>query len=293
MIYYTEYGKKIFEENCPEATVLGKNVKAPVLYDPSVLVAVPRSVNRDKYEITSEMFSGFDWLNCYECSSLDMMGVPFYFAMSIKYPSNTTNIIESKSLKLYLNSFNMSRIGNIRDFQKIVVNDLSKILGINGEEVVITNLPYLEDLKRYKSLNDACDVGLINIHNVYNENQELIIIYNVNNGYSRWRFEGFRSNCKITGAPDFATVFIEIQGNEQPTPESLLRYLISYRNEAHFHEECCELIYKRLLEWCSPKYLYVRCNYTRRGGIDIVPVRETYTTNPKYHFATVTRTEFQ
>ncbi len=285
-----DFGDQI---DLPEATVLGKNVKAPTLYEPSILVAVPRSANRDKYGISNEMFSGFDWWNCYECSALDLQGVPFYFSMSIRYPSNSPNIVESKSLKLYLNSFNMAKVGNIRDFEKLVINDLNRLLGV--DEVTISQISKIEQFDEFKSLNQACDAGLIHISNLfYTENEGTLRGYNVNDGRSVWKFEGFRSNCKITGAPDFATVYINLRGNWQPLPESLLRYLISYRNEAHFHEECCELIFKRLQENFNPKYLSVRCNYTRRGGIDITPMRETFQHKVDYSYSGyVTRTEYQ
>ena len=91
--------------------------------------------------------------------------------------------------------------------------------------------------------------------------------------YERWRSHSLRSNCRVTNQPDWGDVYVHIKGNYSVTPESLLQYIVSMRKENHFHEEICECIYKRLWDLLQPQELFVACLYTRRGGIDINPVR--------------------
>ena len=263
-----------------EGTLLGKNVSAPSYYDPSVLVAVPRTVNRDQYGITNADFEGNDLWRCYECSTLTKNGMPVYFSLNIQYNSNSPFLVESKSLKLYLNSFNMHRsafdtiIGTYRGYVASVIHDLKNILGVDVAvwsddfEIRLTYNKFDE----YVKLQDLIDYSMIS-DGGYKVNKDLLktspLVFDKNNKYV---FSGFRSNCKVTKQPDYATVYINITSGGLD-PVSLVKYLTSYRNEEHLHEECCELIYKHLLEVYNPKELQVSCCYTRRGGIDITPSR--------------------
>lgn len=257
-----------------EDTHLGKNVSAPVHYDSSVLVRVPRAANRDQHGISGEGMYGYDLWRGYECSVLTENGVPFYFMIRIEYPSDSKYIVESKSLKLYLNSFNMTQLGlsPIREMCDMVRSDLTNLLECivkveqHNEYIHSTTYDML-------SLSDLLDMNQIGCCE-YNESPKLlktspVLAYR---NFS-WRFSGFRSNCKVTHAPDYAEVYINYAGEYGVDPESLFKYLVSFRNESHFHEECCELIFSRMMKVYNPSYLTVWCNYTRRGGIDINPVR--------------------
>ncbi len=285
-----------------EGTLLGQRVSAPTTYTPEILVKVPRSENREQYNITNADFKGIDNWYCYECSALTATGAPIYFGMVISYPADSEYIVESKSLKLYLNSFNMERMamtdpGNARcEFMDLVQADLTELL---STEVTVESFTH-EDFVPGEGFGYRCKVKLENIVEEFTPLESLVDYSSIDIGseefQENWRlleysnrfadrkfkisFSGFRSNCKVTHQPDYATVFIEYAGDEGVDFESLMRYLTSFRNESHFHEECCEVIFKRLLTKFEPKLLWVRCNYTRRGGIDINPTR--YISRPGY-----------
>jgi 7-cyano-7-deazaguanine reductase len=264
----------------PEARLLGKIISIPIEYDPGILVAIPRSQNRDKHGMGSPSFDGNDYWRCYECSTLTLYGMPVYFMMTIQYDSNSPCIVESKSLKLYLNSFNMTK----QEFSEpskcitamcdLVKFDLEAILGVKPE---VSSYDYAgNDYSQYKDLQSIVDYSWIASEGYNVERDILKISYIREHKTVQWKFEGFRSNCRITNQPDYATVFISAhQCYNGIDPVSLVKYLTSFRNENHFHEECCELIFTHLNDTYNPCNLYVTCSYTRRGGIDISPTRFT------------------
>ena len=107
----------------------------------------------------------------------------------------------------------------------------------------------------------------------FNESPDILEVVPSIGRYERWRSHSLRSNCRVTNQPDWGDVYVHIKGDKAVTPESLLQYIVSMRKENHFHEEICECIYKRLWDLLQPEELFVACLYTRRGGIDINPVR--------------------
>lgn len=256
-----------------ENILLGKNIETPQTYNPDILVRVPRSANRDKYGITNKNMFGWDLWRCYECSILNENGIPEYFGIQITYPSNTKYIVESKSLKLYLNSFNMQKFESDLDARFFMISkvqqDLNALLETKIQVCDLSNQLFEED---YVVLDEYVNTNKILIEE-YTENSSLLKTRNDSFKVNRFMYRGFRSNCKVTNAPDFANVYIDLKGPKTIDPVSLLKYLISFRNEAHLHEECCELIYTRLYDIYNPDYLEVFCAYTRRGGIDINPIR--------------------
>jgi 7-cyano-7-deazaguanine reductase len=263
-----------------EATHLGKQSSYPQHYDPSVLVAVPRILNREQYVISDNAlpFLGVDVWHCYEFSFLTTKGAPVIGLLKIVYPCNNEFLVESKSLKLYLNSFNMDRFGETRQegistVTEIIEKDLSELLKCevavsyfdhNTElsEPDFNNFTVLEEMEGFDNL--VCDE--------FNENPNLLEASTIT-GKIKWGTHLLRSNCKITHQPDWGSLFIEMNGKQLPTPESFLKYIVSLRNENHFHEEICEMVFKRLIDVFAPEKLMVACMYTRRGGIDINPVR--------------------
>lgn len=263
-----------------ESTVLGKKVDYPQHYAPEVLVAVPRHINREQYGIDDKKlpFLGVDTWHAYEVSFLTENGLPVVGVLKMTYGANTPNIVESKSLKLYLNSFNMEHYG--RDAAEgyaivtdIITEDISKC--IDGElEVCIfapTEQPVPSAMSDYELLENMPFANNIKITH-FNEAPEVLKASN-KQGQMAVMTHLLRSNCRVTHQPDWGTAYVYMGGKQLPTEESLLEYLVSIRGENHFHEEICEMIFIRLWELFHPDELMVTCIYTRRGGIDICPSR--------------------
>jgi len=267
-------------ESNPESKYLGKKSEIPKYYEPDVLVSIPRIENRKQYGICEKptIFSGFDVWHVYEFSFLTDNGLPVAGMLKIVYPSSNLFIVESKSLKLYLNSFNMSKFGNTKRagleiVLKTIRKDLEAILNCSVEVAYFDNdTKGLNDFTEYEKLETVVEVESLKFDS-FNENPALLKIEADTDDEIKVYSDLLRSNCKVTHQPDWGSVFIHIKSNNKIDKSSLLRYLVSFRNENHFHEEVCEMIYKRLWDKLSPELLMVTCIYTRRGGIDICPVR--------------------
>lgn len=267
----------------------------PDSIDRDLLVAVPREQNRVQYGIDSSIFVGFDSWNCYEFSFLLENGFPLTGIVRIKYQHDSKYIVESKSLKLYLNSFNMHKFDGIDPLpaaylcEQEIKNTLSELLKVpvyvkvhlNSYQFKSNNLPD----RLFSFSEDQANLDLygpsIDFVSKFEEDPSILEInkvYDCVDDCRYFRSSVLRSNCRVTNQPDWADVYIyyKIKDSLEVTPESLLRYLISFRKENHFHEEVCECIYKRLHDLLSPKELFVMCLYTRRGGIDINPVRSSH-----------------
>ena len=252
----------------------------PTAVDPSLLVPVPRVLNRTQYGIDEGKlpFAGYDIWNCYEFSTLTDNGFPVCGVLKIIYPSNSPNIVESKSLKLYLNSYNMSYHGKrpenvILNIENHIKRDLGLVVGAPvsiffGNDNTPTVLP-VDD--QYQLLEANVNVSALEFDK-FNEDPTILEVVEKKGRYF-YASSVLRSNCRVTNQPDWGDVFIMINGQYTVTQESLLQYIVSMRSENHFHEEICECIYKRLLDLVHPTELMVACLYTRRGGIDINPVR--------------------
>ena len=248
--------------------------------DPSLLVAVPRHLNRTAYDIQEEElpFVGIDAWNAYEFSTLLKNGFPVSGWLKFTYSSSTPNIVESKSVKLYLNSYNMARLIDTKeDLWKIeeqVERDIAKAVGGEvGVYIAIGDVDTVKPMKGdFMSLENYCNIDKMSFDR-YNESSDILEVVPSIGRYERWRSHSLRSNCRVTNQPDWGDVYIHIKGEKAVTPESLLQYIVSMRKENHFHEEIAECIYKRLWDLLEPEELLVTCLYTRRGGIDINPTR--------------------
>jgi len=262
-----------------ELTHLGNQSGYPQEYAPDVLEAIPRSLNREQYNIDEETpgFLGFDIWHAWEVSFITQKGMPVSGVLKIIYPQSSPFIVESKSLKLYLNSFNMTRLGKNRKegislLLQTVQNDLDRVL---ESLPTVSFFDYSDekenDFSSWEILEEKYDLNDL-IFEDYNENPAIL---ESDKESSEFRIGSnlLRSNCRVTFQPDWGSVFIHFKGKEGPTPQSLIKYIVSFRNENHFHEEVCEMIYKRLWDAYNPEELLVACLYTRRGGIDISPVR--------------------
>lgn len=264
--------------------LLGKKVSGSEFYDPSLLVRVPRFENRKQYNIDNNNlpFTGWDVWHAYEFSAMTKKGVPVTRLMKLKYNSKSEFIVESKSLKLYLNSFNMSRFGeNIEDClsvcKKTIEADLSKVLETDVKiNFIDNNSQKVEIFKNFKNIMNFADENTLRIEK-FKEAPELLETEEGESVEKHYlTFDSLRSNCRVTHQPDFGDVFIYYQSKKRIVEESLIKYLSSFRSEFHFHEECVEMIYKRLQDLLDKDdELMVCALYTRRGGIDICPVRQS------------------
>ncbi len=264
------------------STLLGKKVSYSDEYNPSLLVAVPRYENRKQYNIQNDSlpFEGWDVWHAYEFSSMSENGVPVTRLMKLKYNCTSEFIIESKSLKLYLNSFNMTRYGkSIKECLEICKNIIEKDLSEKLQTEVTVN--FIEEnaervqiFNDFNNLMDYIDESTLKIEK-FKESPELIEAEQSKKTEGHFlMFDSLRSNCRVTHQPDFGDVFIYYKSSKHIKENSLVKYLSSFRSEYHFHEECCEMIYKRLYDLLDrDDELFVCALYTRRGGIDICPTR--------------------
>lgn len=245
-------------------------------YDASLLVAIPRSLNREGYGLTGEEFVGYDVWNAYEVTALTAKGLPVTGMLKIVCPADTEFHVESKSIKLYLNSFNMTRLGEdsekcIKLIEEIVSKDLSELLKGDIKCRMFTTTPGIE-----YSFNDFPRIQeLINLDNLkftsYKSDENQLI--SAGEGTLIVEIDFLRSNCRVTNQPDFGNIFIFMDEGEVPTLESLAKYIVSHRQVSHFHEEIVEMTYSHLMKKFNPKNLVVCALYSRRGGIDINPLR--------------------
>lgn len=266
---------------------LGKSSEYKSTYDPSLLVREPRQSNRKHLNIDDDNlpFTGYDIWNAYEFSCLCESGTPLTGIAKVVYPASNKYIVESKSIKLYFNSFNMQKYsGNIDDIMLtvtgIVENDLSKLLETEVQahiflckDVDAANTPFGRD---YLTIENTVDTSMLKC-SVYKESPWILkgtkteAIYEV-----KYHSSLLKSNCRVTSQPDWGDVYIYYKGEYDICKESLLKYIVSFRDECHFHEEICETIYKRIWDLFSPLELCVTCLYVRRGGIDINPTRASH-----------------
>ena len=263
------------------STHLGKKSLGSETYDASLLVGIPRIENRAQCGINSDLpFEGCDVWNCYEFSCLTENGIPITRLMKLKYPCESEFLVESKSLKLYLNSFNMTKFGKTSSecldiCKKIIEKDLAEKLRAKVEINFFDNSKNKSDIfQNYKNIMDFVDEEKLIIEN-FKEAPQVLKTEDTNEVKTYClTFDSLRSNCRVTHQPDFGDVFIYYKSKKHIEENSLVKYLVSFRSEYHFHEECCEMIYKRLYELLDDNdELMVCALYTRRGGIDISPVR--------------------
>ena len=256
-------------------------------YSPELLVKVPRYLNREGYGLTSDSFVGVDTWNCYEVLAITTKGQPVAGMLKIVCPSNSEYHVESKSIKLYLNSFNMTRItDNARDcisgIEARVKRDLDELLETNTTVSFYASEEEGEALSfvNYTDLGDIVNLDEIDFTAFKSDASQLesYKAKKVNLAWPELRLKSnlLRSNCRVTNQPDWGDVYIKIKGENLPTADSLAKYIVSHRTVSHFHEEICEMVYKHLTDAYQPEELMVACLYTRRGGLDINPVRASH-----------------
>ncbi|MBO6258544.1 MAG: NADPH-dependent 7-cyano-7-deazaguanine reductase QueF [Succinivibrio sp.] len=255
------------------ASVLGKNTSYFDEYNPKILNPIDRTMGRAPLRMQS--FEGYDLWRFYELTWLDTKGIPHTAMGSIKVPATSPCIVESKSLKLYLGSFAMTKITGISQLQQIIEHDLVKKLDCAIEvKIYECSQPVFEpETPNYLLIDN--EITAENEISRYEYAPELLKHNGTDFVEEAICSNVLRTLCPVTGQPDHASVFIRYSGT-RIDHQGLFAYLVSLRNHRGFHEQCCELIFSDIKTLLTPKNLCVCACFTRRGGIDINPVRSDY-----------------
>jgi len=257
-----------------DSSPLGQKTAYISEYDASLLFPIPRSESRATLGLAESLpFYGRDIWTGYELSWLNATGKPEVAVAEFSIPFDSQFIIESKSFKLYLNSLNQTKFSNWSQVEDVLVKDLSAAASAE----VFVNLRRLQD-KTALTMHDPADAMCIDELDVAVENYHpdaSLLTADKNSIVSEYVYSNLlKSNCPVTGQPDWASLFIEYSG-AKINHEDLLRYVISFREHQDFHEHCVERIFVDILNRCAPEHLSVYARYTRRGGLDINPFRST------------------
>jgi 7-cyano-7-deazaguanine reductase len=259
----------------PEDSALGKPVAYQDQYDASLLFPIARAIKRAELGITAAPpFFGADMWTCFELSWLNQRGKPLIAIAHCTVPAESPSIIESKSFKLYLNSFSNTRLTNTEAVRTLLQHDLSEACGATvGVKLIAPELFAAEKVQELDGLLlDRMDIEC----DTYNPNPDFLKA-DTEQAPTEEIFVShlLKSNCLVTGQPDWGSVQIKSYGHPIDE-EGLLKYLISFRNHNEFHEQCVERIFMDIMARCKPVKLAVYARYTRRGGLDINPFRANY-----------------
>ena len=254
----------------PADSALGKPTEYREDYDPALLFPIPRAGNRGTLDLAGVPLHGVDVWNAWELSWLAPGGLPQVAVAELRVPADSPKLIESKSLKLYLNGFMQRRVADPAEVQAMIAEDLSRAAGA-PVKVAISTLDAAPEIGRLggECIDDPSvmidhygppDAGLLCAGTAQVE--ETLISHLL------------KSNCPVTGQPDWASLQIRYRGPRLDRA-ALLRYLIGFRRHAEFHEHCVERIFCDLWQRARPEQLSVYARYTRRGGLDINPFRSS------------------
>ncbi len=261
-------------------SLLGKTTAYPTQYDPSLLYPIERKSMRDKLGISGSLpFFGLDFWNAYEVSWLNLRGKPQVAIMNMTVSADSPCIVESKSLKLYLNSLSQMRMDEATELIHLVRNDLSNAFG-SPVQVALKHPSDFESVTLQELdglLLDRLDIAT----NDYLPTPAFLSSYQKEAPVEETLVSHLlKTNCPVTGQPDWASLQIHYVG-PQIDQEGLLKYIISLRFSSEFHEQCVERIFLDILKSCKPQSLTVYARYTRRGGIDINPWRSNFSSGKR------------
>jgi 7-cyano-7-deazaguanine reductase len=267
--------------NTPEQSQLGKSSSYVDQYDAALLFPIARRPKRDEIGLTGTLpFFGADLWTAYELSWLNPRGKPQLALARITVPAESTHIVESKSVKLYLNSFNNSVFADASAVQTRLREDLSAavwqggaVMSSVGVQLVLPQDFDKEPVHELDGLNlDRLDLECSH----YQPAPELLTAqFNQAPVTETLTSQLLKSNCLVTGQPDWGSVRISYTG-PQIDQAGLLQYIVSFRNHNEFHEQCVERIFMDIWRACKPSKLEVYARYTRRGGVDINPWRTSH-----------------
>ena len=264
-------------DSLPSSSPLGKPTVYCAQYDPSLLFSIPRQEKRDELGLAGTLpFFGMDIWNAYELSWLNMRGKPQVAIARFMVPADSPNIIESKSLKLYLNSFNQTRLGGTEALLELLRADLSNGFGAPVQIALTTPDGFG---KVAMGELDGMPLDRLDIEVDHYQPDASVLRANHEEAPIEETLVShlLKSNCLVTGQPDWASVQIHYVG-APIDHEGLLRYLIGFREHNEFHEQCVSASSWDVLRQCRPQKLAVYARYTRRGGLDINPWRSNFST---------------
>ena len=278
--------------NSPEQSELGKTSRYLDQYDPTLLFPIQRQVKRDEIGIRNPLpFMGADLWTAYELSWLTPRGKPQVALAHMTVPCETPHIVESKSFKLYLNSFNNTRFENFSEVRERIAQDIGAAAwGENDKKVGVTLIDIAQAAIENIAGNVQVRTPALHIAELEGTNLDRLDIecthYTPAPELLTAAFDEkpveellcsqlLKSNCLVTGQPDWGSVQIKYSG-PQIDQAGLLRYIVSFRNHNEFHEQCVERMYTDIMARCKPAKLSVYARYTRRGGLDINPWRTSY-----------------
>jgi 7-cyano-7-deazaguanine reductase len=255
---------------------LGKNQAYDQPYSAELLFVIPRSENRLQWSDNNTLpFSGYDLWRAYEFSWLNEQGKPQASILQLRIPADSENIVESKSIKLYLNSFNLTTFKSESHVIDCLFRDISSAVNHAGISLDLFSLSDPVNQLSIESLQGICldkieceePVFSVEKTHLKTESSEQV----KESLYSHL----FRSLCPVTGQPDWASVWIHYEG-QKIERSGLLKYLLSYRTHQGFHEDCVESMFMDVMEVLKPEKLSIAAYFTRRGGIDINPFRSSF-----------------
>jgi 7-cyano-7-deazaguanine reductase len=262
----------------PVTTPPGRKTEFPDRYARDVLCSLPRAENRATLGLHGALpFHGEDIWNAYELTWLDSKGKPVVAAASLRVDAGSSNLVESKSLKLYLNSLAMERFASTDDVAALISSDLSAVTASNVRVKLSTPSGIitagLEELPGdcIDSLDVECDVWQVAPALLECESAEIV--------REELHSHLMRSSCPVTSQPDFGSILVRYRG-ARIARAGLLRYLVSYRHHSDFHESCIERMFVDLKARCAPFELTVYGRFNRRGGLDINPFRSDFENRP-------------
>ena len=271
--------------NTPELSQLGKASAYVDQYDPSLIFPLPRQTKRDEIGITARLpFLGADLWTAFELSWLNLRGKPQVALAHFTVPCESTHIVESKSFKLYLNSFNNSRFDSVDAVRERLREDISTAIWqgapVRAAAGVRLLMPHQFDAEPVQEL-DGLSIDRLDVEcDVYQPAPHLLSATLDEKPVEETLVSHLlKSNCLVTGQPDWGSVQIRYSG-PQIDQAGLLQYIVSFRNHNEFHEQCVERIYVDIMARCKPTKLSVYARYTRRGGLDINPWRTSHPQMP-------------
>lgn len=250
--------------------LLGQKTNYPKQYQPDLLFPIERSVQRNTIKNLPK-FHGVDFWNAYELSWLEN-NIPQIAILEIIIPASSPYIVESKSLKLYLNSLNNQNFDNKDKIYTVIKNDLEQC--VNAK--IKLNLIDINDNQNHKFYSFSAKLidnqSEISIHSKPSSD---ILKCEEKTANEALYSNLLKSNCLVTNQPDWASILIEYNG-KKINEKSLLEYILSFREHNEFHEHCVERIFSDIMNKCQPQKLLIYARYTRRGGLDINPIRTNY-----------------
>ena len=253
---------------------LGRLVDYPSAYDATLLFPIARSEGRREIGLDGAAlpFAGVDRWHAYELGWLDPRGTPRVATATIEVPADSPHLVESKSLKLYLNSFNSTRVADADAVRTRIIDDLSRAAG--AQVSVQFGLPSIDDDGEGHADAESIDALSVDIDHYGPPRADFLCVDASRRGHETLTSALLKSNCPVTSQPDWARVTITHDGARLDR-EGLLRYVASFRDHCEFHEQCVERIFVDVMRAAAPAMLSVEARYTRRGGLDINPWRAT------------------